>query len=207
MADVGVGFLASVGGQDAGGGGGWLGGLLGPAHTGGAPSPFDGMDGGRLAGPSGSHPLASLTAGDLLRARTDGLEGGIELTGQVRVGEAITGTIRVRATKPLEARAAGLRLVGVLIAEEQRSQTRSTGGSGGQTSTTTESWVEVHGHVIDDLTFTEPSLPAAVEAGQVLEIPFTIPAPQLGPPSAHAGSALVAWALEAHWDIHMGSDE
>ena len=41
----------------------------------------------------------------------------------------------------------------------------------------------------------------------MLEIPFSIPAPRLGPPSAHAGSALVAWAVEAHWDIQMGSDE
>ena len=192
------GFLAAIGGQSTFGGFG---------HSGSAPSPFDGMDGGRLAGPSGSHPLASITADDLLRVRTDGLEGGIELAGPVRVGEGITGTIRARATKSIQARAAGLRLVGMLITEEPRSQTRSSTGSDGHTSSTTESWIEVHGRVIEDLTFTEPFLPAALEPGQVLEIPFSIPAPRLGPPSAHAGSALVAWAVEAHWDIQMGSDE
>ena len=153
------------------------------------------------------HPLASLGASDLLRGATDGLEGGIELGGPVRVGEGITGTIRVRATKPIQARSAGIRLVGVLIAEEQRSQTRTSTSSDGHTSSTTESWVEVHGRVIDDLTFTEPFLPASLEPGQVLEVPFQIPAPRLGPPSAHAGSAIVAWAVEAHWDIQMGSDE
>ena len=207
MGNDGGAFLASVGGQDAVGDGGLLGALFGSGHSGSAPSPFDGMDGNRLAGPSGSHPLASLTVEDLLHARTDRLDGGIELAGPVRVGEGITGTIRVRATKDIQARSAGLRLVGVLIAEEQRSQTRSSTGSDGHISSTTESWVEVHGRVIEDLTFTEPPLPAALVSGQVLEIPFSIPAPRLGPPSAHAGSAMVAWAVEAHWDIHMGSDE
>ena len=41
----------------------------------------------------------------------------------------------------------------------------------------------------------------------MLEIPFSIPAPRLGPPSAHAGAPIVAWAVEARWDIAMGSDE
>ena len=136
-----------------------------------------------------------------------GSRASIELTGATRVGEGITGTIRVRATKAIQARAAGIRLVGMLIAEEQRSQTRTSTGSDGHTSSTTESWVEVHGQTIEDLTFTEPFLPPALEPGQAIEVPFSIPAPRLGPPSAHAGSALVAWAVEAHWDIHMGSDE
>ena len=39
------------------------------------------------------------------------------------------------------------------------------------------------------------------------DLPFHIPAPRLGPPSAHAGTALVAWAVEARWDIEMGRDE
>ena len=166
------------------------------------------MDGHRLAGPSGSHPLATLTAGDLLRPATDGLDGSIELAGPTRVGEGITGTLRVRATRDIKARSAGIRLVGVLIAVEVRSETHPRSSADGKPgSSTTFDWVEVHGRVIDDSTFTEPVLPTLLAPGQVLEVPFNIPAPRLGPPSAHAGSALVAWAVEAHWDIHMGADE
>jgi hypothetical protein len=174
-----------------------------------------------------------VTAAELLRASTDGLDGSIELAGPVRVGEGISGTIRVRATRAIKARSAGLRLVGVRIAEETRSgksreaeaaEARSavdaavraaTGGStgtGGTSSSSasasqTVSWVEVHGAVLEDLTFTDPVVPAVLEPGQLVEAPFTIPAPRLGPASAHAGTALVAWAVEAHWDIAMGSDE
>ena len=54
---------------------------------------------------------------DLLRTSTEGLNGSIELAGPVRVGEGISGTIRVRTTRAIKARSAGLRLVGVRIAE------------------------------------------------------------------------------------------
>ena len=50
-------------------------------------------------------------------------------------------------------------------------------------------------------------MPATLSAGQALDLPFQVPAPRLGPPSAHAGTALVAWAVEARWDIEMGRDE
>lgn len=207
----------------------------GPSVTpsGNAPTPFDALDGHRLAGPQGSHPLARVTAADLLRVSTDGLTGTIELAGPVRVGEGISGTIRVRATRAIKARSAGLRLVGVRIAEETRSgRSReadaadaigaanaalrmATGGSTGTGGTSTSSssanqtvsWVEVHGTVIEELTFTEPVLPVLLAPGQLVEAPFTIPAPRLGPASAHAGTAVVAWAVEARWDIAMGSDE
>ncbi|MET0772083.1 MAG: hypothetical protein ABWZ82_03280 [Candidatus Limnocylindrales bacterium] len=206
----------------------------GPSVTpgGSAPTPFDALDGRRLAGPQGSHPLVRLTAADLLRASTDGLEGSIELAGPVRVGEGISGTIRVRATRAIKARSAGLRLVGVRIAEETRSgKSReaeaadaldaantalrlATGGSTGTGGTAsrsaasqTISWVEVHGSVIEELTFTQPVLPVILAPGELVEAAFTIPAPRLGPASAHAGTAIVAWAVEARWDIAMGSDE
>jgi hypothetical protein len=206
----------------------------GPSATpgGSAPAPFDGLDGHRLAGPQGSHPLARVTAADLLRSSTGGLEGGLELVGPVRVGEGISGIIRVRATRAIEARSAALRLVGVRIAEEARSgrsreadaaeaidaanaalrmATGGSTGTGGASSASsasqTVSWVEVHGSVLEELTFTDPVLPALLAPGQLVEAPFTIPAPRLGPPSAHAGSAIVAWAVEAHWDIAMGGDE
>lgn len=214
----------------------------GPSTTpgGDAPSPFDALDGHRLAGPQGSHPLAGVTAADLLRPATDGLIGGIELAGPVRVGEGIRGTIRVRTTRAIKARSAALRLIGVRIAEESRSGrsrqadaaaaldaanaalraaqgiggvgtggSLSTGGSSGSSSAASDtvSWVEVHGTVIEEQAFVDPVLPTLLAPGQVVEAPFSIPAPRLGPPSAHAGSAMVAWAVEARWDIAMGADE
>lgn len=209
----------------------------GPSMTpsGDAPTPFDALDGHRLAGPQGSHPLAGVTAADLLRTGTAGLSGVIELSGPVRVGEGITGTLRVRAATAIKARSAGLRLVGVRVAEETRSgRSRAaeasaavdaanaalrlaggtgTGGTGtGGTSTSgnaneTVSWVEVHGMVIEEHTFTDPVLPTLLAPGQLVEASFTIPAPRLGPPSAHAGTAMIAWAVEARWDIAMGADE
>jgi hypothetical protein len=207
----------------------------GPSVTpgGNAPTPFDAIDSHRLAGPQGSHPLARLAAADLLRESTDGLDGSIELAGPVRVGEGISGTIRVRATRAIKARSAGVRLVGVRIAEETRSgrsreaeaaealdaanaalrmatgATTGTGGTSGPSASAnqTVSWVEVHGTVIEELTFTDPVLPVLLAPGQLVEAPFTIPAPRLGPASAHAGTAIVAWAVEAHWDVAMGSDE
>lgn len=210
----------------------------GPAVTprGDAPVPFDARDGHRLAGPQGSHPLVGLTAADLLRPATDGLTGSIELAGPVRVGEGISGTIRVRATRAIKARSAALRLVGVRIGEEVRTgrsraadaadaldaanaALRLASGTGGvgaggtgtgsasSSANDTVSWVEVHGTVIEESTFTEPVLPTLLAPEQLVELPFTIPAPRLGPPSAHAGTAIVAWAVEARWDIAMGADE
>lgn len=211
----------------------------GPSVTpsGDAPAPFDGRDGHRLAGPQGSHPLVGLTASDLLRPSTDGLTGSIEFVGPVRVGEGISGTIRVRTTRAIKARSAALRLVGVRISEETRSgksraadaadaldaanaALRLASGVGGvgaggvsgaspgsSSASDTISWVEVHGRVIEEFAFTDPVLPTLLAPGQLVEAPFTIPAPRLGPPSAHAGTVIVAWAVEARWDIAMGTDE
>lgn len=211
----------------------------GPSTTpsGDAPAPFDARDGHRLAGPQGSHPLVGLTAADLLRTATEGFTGGIELAGPIRVGEGISGTIRVRATRAIKARSAALRLVGVRIGEEVRtgrsrgadaaaaldaanaairlaSGTGGTGAtgtgsasSGSGTANQTVSWVEVHGTVIEESSFTEPVIPTLLAPNQLVELPFTIPAPRLGPPSAHAGTTMVAWAVEARWDIAMGADE
>ena len=33
-----------------------------------------------------------------------------------------------------------------------------------------------------------------------------VPAPPLGPPTAHLGESIIAWALACRWDIPMGSD-
>lgn len=198
--------------------------------SGGAAAPFNALDDLRLSGPQGSHPLATVDLRELVPGPTPGLEGTIELDGPVRVGEAISGTIRIRARKAIKARSAVLRLVGMGLAEKTRSVTEEPdegeavtgdiaqiqaakrsrygdGGSGVLDEPETITWVEVRGSAIESLPFTEPVLPTTLETGQMVELPFSIPAPRLGPPTAHAGVAAIAWALEAHWDIAMGTDE
>ena len=45
-----------------------------------------------------------------------------------------------------------------------------------------------------------------MRAGDTFECDFLLPAPRLGPPVAHLGEAIVAWALEVRWDVAMGED-
>jgi hypothetical protein len=172
--------------------------------SGGAPSPFDAVDGARLAGPSGSHPLAAVDTRELVRRSTNGLEGEITIKDPVRIGEAIAGHLKVTARKDISARSANIRLVGALIAEHQ--QSREERNSKGEV-VNSEQWVDVSGSYIDELPFTEPVLPTTLTAGQTFETDFNLPAPRLGPPSAHMGSAILAWALDVKWDISMGGDE
>ena len=194
-------FLASIHDVSSYGEGGFLG-LMG--HRSDAPAPFDALDGPCLAAPGRSHPLPLMDPAELIGPTTDGIDGVIEVESPTRVGEAIRGWVRVVAREPIDARRAGIRLVGVRLSEEERSQEQRD--SKGQVISR-EEWVEVRGRVIDALEFTEPVVPAKLGVGQVLDLPFQIPAPRLGPPSAHAGTALVAWAVEARWDIEMGRDE
>ena len=49
--------------------------------SGSAPAPFDAVDGGRLAGPNGSHPLAAVGLDELIRTDSDGLDGRSRSTG------------------------------------------------------------------------------------------------------------------------------
>jgi hypothetical protein len=203
--------------------------------TGGAPAPFDGLDTLRLSGPSGSHPLAGVELRQLVSGPTSGLEGAIEIDGPARLGEAISGRLRIRARQPIRARSAVLRLIGIRLYEETRSAqkrpdpaaqaaqslaqlqaslgqlTPQPGGSPAPATTSatpeTVSWVEVRGEVLEMLPFMEPALPASLDAGQVLDLPFTIPAPRLGPPTAHAGVGAIAWAVEAHWEVDEAADE
>ena len=44
-------------------------------------------------------------------------------------------------------------------------------------------------------------------SGQTFEADFQLPAPRLGPPSGHYGPAIIAWAVEAKWDVSMGGDQ
>ena len=172
--------------------------------SGGTPTPFDNVDGYRLVGPQGSHPLAALSVEELLKPRTDGLQGTIEIKHPVRIGEAIDGHLSVTALKDVNSRGAMLRLVGAVIAEETRSEEeRDSKG----TVIRSENWVEVHGKLFEELPFTQPGLPSMLAAGQTFEADFQLPAPRLGPPSGHYGSAIIAWAVEAKWDVSMGGDQ
>jgi hypothetical protein len=173
-------------------------------RVGSAPTPFDNVDGYRLVGPQGSHPLAALSLDELLKARSDGLQGTIEIKHPVRIGEAIDGRISVTALKNINARTAMLRLVGAVITEEKRSdEERDSKGN----VVRSESWVEVQGKLFEELPFSEFGVPATMTQGQTYESDFQLPAPRLGPPSGHYGSAIIAWAVEAKWDVSMGGDE
>ncbi len=166
------------------------------------PEPFDAANGGRLAGPEGSHPLHDIRPEDLVRQSSGGIDGRFVLDGPVRVGEGIAGTLRLTAGEPVSARKAALRLVGLRLVEERKSETHETG----ENTSRTESWVEANGRLFVEDAFMEPAIPAALAAGEVFETRFLVPAPPLGPPSAHLGEAIVAWALEARWDVAMADD-
>ena len=181
------------------------GGFTGPlGHRGDAPAPFDALDGPRLAAPGRGHPLPLVDPAELICPTTAGLDGVIEveIADAGRGGGQWAGAGRC---PPTHRRTAGrIRLVGVRLSEEERSHEQRD--NKGQVISR-EEWVEVRGRVIDALEFTEPFVPPTLGVGQALDLPFQIPAPRLGPPSAHAGTALVAWAVEARWDIEMGRDE
>lgn len=169
-----------------------------------SPAPFDAVDPLQLAGPQGSHPLAAISIEELVRRSTDGIDGQITISDPVRVGEGISGRLSVTARRDISARSAMLRLVGVRLTEQQRS--REDRDSQGRV-TNSEQWVEVDGGLFEQLPFAQPPLPATLAAGESFEADFLVPAPRLGPPSGHLGSALVGWALEARWDVAMGGDE
>ena len=178
-------------------------GIFGFGHSGSSPSPFDALDGHRLAGPTGSHPLHAVDAGMLLRPLRGPIDGTIELdTPNPLVGGVIEGRIRVRATDDLQTRGASFRLVGLRLVEERKSRTYR--GANGQTHV--ESWVEANGSLFSVDPFIDTRVPTALAAGRTWETPFRVPAPRLGPPSAHLGEAIVAWALEVRWDRPLSED-
>jgi len=160
-------------------------------RSGSAPSPFDAANGPRLAGPQGSHPLHSVRADELVRA-TDGPIGGeITLDEPARVGDGTTGTVHLAATGQVVARSAALRLVGLRLDEVTRSEDhRDSDGH----VTSSEHWVEVHGTLFSEDVFLEPAVPATLEAGATWEARFAVPAPPLGPPTAHLGESIIASA-------------
>jgi hypothetical protein len=177
-------------------------GILG-GHSGSAPSPFDALNGPRLAGSEGSHPLHSVAAEELLKPTDGAVTGEIILDNPARVGDGITGHIKLMATKAISSRKAYFRLVGLRLDEVRRSEEHRN--SKGEV-TYTERWVETSGKLFSHDAFLEPPIPTNMAAGQTWESSFAVPAPQLGPPSAHLGESIIAWALEVRWDVAMGSD-
>jgi hypothetical protein len=176
-------------------------GLGGFGHSGSAPSPFDAINGGRLAGSEGSHPLHDVAIGELLKSVDGPISGAITIDGPIRVGDPIRGTIDLLALEAIKARHAYVRLVGLRLVEERKSTTHRAGNT-----TTTESWVEANGRLFVESPFLEPAIPAEMAAGAQLTTAFAIPGPSLGPPTAHLGEAIVAWAVEVRFDIPMAGD-
>jgi len=173
-------------------------------HSGSAPSPFDAINGPRLAGSQGSHPLHDVSAEELLKPASGPVTGEIVLDRRAMVGEGITGRVRLTATEPLEARKAAFRLVGLRLDEVTRS--REDRDSDGHV-TSSEHWVETSGRLFIEDAFIEPVVPAILEPGQAWESTFAVPAPRLGPPTAHLGESIIAWALEVRWDVPRGRDQ
>jgi hypothetical protein len=176
-------------------------GSFGFGHSGSAPSPFDALNGTRLAGSESSHPLHDVRAEDLLNPGDGSLGGAITVEGVARVGEPIRGSIELTATRDISARSAHLRLVGLRLREQRMSQTHGTGNE-----QRTETWVEARGDLFVTDPFMEPAIPATLAPGETFKAAFAIPAPALGPPSAHLGEAIVAWALEVRFDVAMHGD-
>jgi hypothetical protein len=172
-------------------------------HSGSAPSPFDAINGPRLAGGEGSHPLHSVSPEELLNPSDGAVVGEFVLDHPARVGDGITGRVRLTAMKPVNARKAYLRLVGLRLDETRRS--RDETNSKGETIYT-ERWVETSGKLFVTDSFPEPPIPTNLQPGATWEATFMVPAPQLGPPTAHLGESIIAWALEVRWDVAMGSD-
>ena len=172
-------------------------------HTGSAPSPFDAINGPRLAGGEGSHPLHSVSPEELLNPSDGAVTGEFVLDHPARVGDGITGRFRLTAAKAVNARKAYLRLVGLRLDEVRREEDhRNSKGE----IIYTERWVETSGKLFVTDSFLEPPIPTSLQPGQTFEATFMVPAPQLGPPTAHLGESIIAWALEVRWDISMGSD-
>ena len=172
-------------------------------HTGSAPSPFDAINGPRLAGSQGSHPLHSVSPEELLNPSDGAILGESARDGPARVGDGITGRVKLTAMKAVNARKAYLRLVGLRLDEVRREEEHRN--SKGEVEWT-ENWVETSGRLFVTDSFLEPPVPTSFQPGQKWEATFMVPAPPLGPPTAHLGESIIAWALECRWDIPMGSD-
>jgi hypothetical protein len=61
-------------------------------HSGSSPSPFDAVDGHRLAGPSGSHPLHDVSLDELVRPTSGAADAVFTLDGPCVSGRGSPGT-------------------------------------------------------------------------------------------------------------------
>lgn len=172
-------------------------------HQGSSPSPFDAIDRHRLAGPNGSHPLHFVRPEELIRPAAGPLRGGVGVSGPALVGESIGARISVTAAEDIHARGAIVRLLGLKLVERRRSESHRDAATNTSRS---EEWVQADGQLFEQLPFTEPTIPPVIPAGTAFDTSFTLPAPRLGPPSAHLGEAIVAWALDVRWDVAMHED-
>ena len=118
-------------------------------HSGSCPAPFSALNGFRLAGPDGSHPLHRVAIPELVTPYSGAVAGEIRIDGPIVVGEAIRGHLLVVAQRDIEARGAVLRLVGLRLVEQRKSEEHET-GSGEHKTTTTESWVEAERLAVRD---------------------------------------------------------
>jgi hypothetical protein len=176
---------------------------FGGAHTGSAPSPFEAVDGYRLAGSAGSHPLHFVSIEELVRPTSGEVEAQFAFDDRAVVGQGITGKLRLTGMSGIAARSAALRLVGLKLVEQKHSrEDRDSQGNVGHT----EEWIEAEGSLFVQDAFPEPPIPPSIGPGETWEARFAVPAPTLGPPTAHLGEAIVAWALEVRWDVAHGHD-
>src|SRR5690349_18353309 len=79
-------------------------------HSGSAPEPFDALNGPTLAGQQGSHPLHNVVPESLVRATDGPVTAEWTFDHPARVGDGITGTLKLIASERIEARGAVLRL-------------------------------------------------------------------------------------------------
>ena len=165
-------------------------------HTGSVPAPFDALNGPRLVGEEGSHPLGFFKPEDFLRPNDGALSGELTLDHPPRIGEAITGRIRIVANQAISAQRAYLQIVGMRLDEiDRQEQEHNSAGK----ATYAERWVDVSGEVLYQNAVHERAIPSSLKSGEVFESSFEIP-PAPGPQASHSGEFIVAWALEVRWD-------
>lgn len=170
--------------------------------TGSLPAPLDRLNGETLAARDGAHPLAFLTAAELLTPCTDALSGSIEVSPGSVVGGEIHARLRVRAVKEIKARGTRVSVKGHLVREITQSLTEKVGD---QEHTTT--WIEVFATEIANVPLMEIAVPATLAPNDEIDLKILAPAPSLGAPSMHLGVYMVVWTLQVEWDIAAGADE
>ena len=165
-------------------------------HTGSVPAPFDALNGPRLVGEEGSHPLGLFRSEDFLHRSDGAINGQLTLDRPPRIGEPIAGRIRLVASQEVSAQKAYLQIVGMRLDETDRTEQEHDSAG---TATYTERWVDVSGEILYQNAVHEPAIPTSLKTGEAWESSFELP-PAPGPQAGHSGEFIVAWALEVRWD-------